>query len=1153
MLASIHSGASTKVWPQILNESEKHPCTLFVFPGGRLSSKDEYEYMRNGIFGLVSGHSFDGVISWSSSLSGFAPEHQVETFLLTQVDVPLVTFGLKIGENPVVNIDAYSGMKQLVSHLIKRHKRRKIAFLGGPREHSSAEDRFRAYRETLEEAGIRFDERLVSLDNSWTEGRKAMLSLLDGKNLKPGEDFDALCGASDLLVFEAAKLLQERGCHIPADLALGGFNDSDESNLFSPTYTTVHMPFDRQAVQAFRMLLDLLEGKKPADKVLKTKLVVRQSCGCMTESVHLAGMVSSSKWKRLARKASNPQAAEILFFVSELAGFRADESAKYLEPIVSSFLLCLSKGADRKSFFDALDAILNEFIFQDRDLAVFQDIMSAIRITCREYAESMSLSQVFESLLGQARVLVSDAEKRMSNYRVWKEKSIDHWLNILNHELLCAKNFGAIVEVAGRWLPKLGILSGYFVLNGNEPGRRIFAGGFDATCGRDGSARIIEASGGSGFSSDLILPEKLIPCGKAAYIVLPLYYESTSLGYMILHLRGSDAYIFEEIRAQISSAMRGVLLFEQVNEARKRAEKAEKMKTEFLAGITGELREPINFIFTTATRLLENRGERHREEIEAIAVHSGRQLELTRHLLDLSLAQVDDFDLAAALFDPGAFIMDFVATAARKQKKQWGMITPVTPSGAFPLAFGDRARIQQILEIFLDCLFRELSMKTAEVGMSLCVSGISFRVFGGIDTAIAREKAKKLRAVLDSGTGLDSLDRMKIEIELAKRIAFLHGGTVGCLCAEDRFGLLFTLPYPSIESPSPRDATERQTSSIGVFCGTPPPSLRTAFPHSSIRKFGISEAGNTNLPIEEFALLYIDPASMLPEAAVAIGLFLENGILHRAGFFMEAPSISDELADKSTTLGDLLRRLVPAKTSDAIFTMGVGGNDETGTLASALASEERKMFHCETAEELVLLAKKESPLLLILVGQKTGFLEAMKSIPSLANVPLLCIAGKFNDPSFKLCLVDRPRTVLCNSCAVFGDLAFSIVGRILKGEELLPAPTGAIIMEAIFFLNKYFREQISRWKLSEYLNTSEDYLSRIFHKQTGIPLWEYLNRLRIGYAIELLKTSSESVAEVASRSGFQDQAYFCRVFKRITGATPGTIRKESPVNVRKVQ
>jgi len=271
MLAAIHSGASTKVWPQILNESEKRQCALFVFPGGRLASHDEYEYMRNGIFDLVNACGFDGAISWASSLSGFTSEKQVEDFLLSRINIPLVTFGLKIGGMPVVNIDAYAGMKQLVFHLARRHSCRKIAYIGGPRAHSSAEERYKAYRDALDESGLRFDDRLASLDNAWDDGRKAMAKLLDESSLMPGVDFDAFCAASDLLAFEAAKLLQERGFRIPADIAMGGFNDSDESNLLSPTYTTVRMPFERQALQAFHMLIEKIDGREPADKMLKTK------------------------------------------------------------------------------------------------------------------------------------------------------------------------------------------------------------------------------------------------------------------------------------------------------------------------------------------------------------------------------------------------------------------------------------------------------------------------------------------------------------------------------------------------------------------------------------------------------------------------------------------------------------------------------------------------------------------------------------------------------------------------------------------------------------------------------------------------------------------------------------------------------------------
>ncbi len=1185
LLASIHSGSSTKVWPEILAESKKHQCTLFVFPGGRLASHDEFEYMRNGIFGLVGAQSFDGAISWASSLSGFASEKQVEDFLLSHIDMPLVTFGLKIRDTPVVNIDTYAGMKQLVFHLAKRHKCERIAYVGGPRAHSSAEDRYRAYRDALGELGLRFDPNLASLDNSWTEGRKAMLDLLDGRKLKPGTDFDALCAASDLLAFEAAELLQERGFRIPADIALGGFNDTDESNLFSPTYTTVRMPFERQAPQAFHMLLDRLDGKNPADKVLKTKLVIRQSCGCLTESVHLAGMTASSRWKGMAADAAAASEAEILHFVASVAGFTPEESSLYLEPIVSSFLACLS-GRSRGRFLNTLDTILNGFIFRDGDIETFQDILSALRISCRSRTASPASEAMFETLLSQGRVLVSDAEKRISNYRAWKEKEFDHWLYILNHELLCAKDFEAIVSIAGRCLPKLNIQSGFFVLNGKDPAHRIFAGGFDATGSHDGGAKILEPKANRRlFPSSQILPEDIYPVGKGAYIVLPLYYESTSLGYVILRLEKSDAYIFEELRAMFSSAMRGVLLFEQVNEARKRAEKAEKMKTEFLAGISGELQEPMGFIYGAATRLLADAKPEQREDLEAIASYSARQMELTRHLLDLSLAQVDDLALHSSLFDPRSFMEGFAAASrVQQRRKKWGPVGISPPAGSsppiggeplvsgVPLAWGDVARVAQVLEIFLDCLFRDLGTPSVEIVLGISPSGIGFKIGGGPSGERAARNLDELRSLLEAGPGIASMERMKIELELAKRIAFLHGGSLRCEGDAEAFSLELCLPYPSMEPSAQRDASDRWSAAvaasgtIGVLGGRLPAPLLALFPGWTAKKIGIAEAGGSMVQAEAISLLYIDPTSMQGEEAAAAGLLLDNGAFRRVGCYVPASSFASipaswetNSAADSPSLGDFLLRFVPAKASNTVLVLGAAerGEDPAGSwaisLAASSAEEAPRLLRCRDPEELELLAEREPPCLLILLGQKSEFIGAIADSPALANIPLLCVAARFDDASFEKLIADRPRTIICNSGDVFRDVIASIAGRLPGGEELLPAPTGAIIMKAIVFLNRYFREQVSRWKLSEYVNASEDYLSRIFHKQMGIPLWEYLNRLRIGYAIELLKSSAESVAEVASRSGFQDQAYFCRVFRRITGATPGAIRKESGSNVRIVQ
>ena len=79
--------------------------------------------------------------------------------------------------------------------------------------------------------------------------------------------------------------------------------------------------------------------------------------------------------------------------------------------------------------------------------------------------------------------------------------------------------------------------------------------------------------------------------------------------------------------------------------------------------------------------------------------------------------------------------------------------------------------------------------------------------------------------------------------------------------------------------------------------------------------------------------------------------------------------------------------------------------------------------------------------------------------------------------------------------------------------------------------------------LADLLHCSPDYLSHIFHRETGERLIAYIHRERIGAAIGMLRHSSLSISEVAYALGFESQAYFSRVFKQVAYQTPSAYRK----------
>ena len=69
------------------------------------------------------------------------------------------------------------------------------------------------------------------------------------------------------------------------------------------------------------------------------------------------------------------------------------------------------------------------------------------------------------------------------------------------------------------------------------------------------------------------------------------------------------------------------------------------------------------------------------------------------------------------------------------------------------------------------------------------------------------------------------------------------------------------------------------------------------------------------------------------------------------------------------------------------------------------------------------------------------------------------------------------------------------------------------------------------------------HLSRVFRRQIGVPIGEYVHRLRGRYASEELSRPGARLADVAADAGFADQSHLTRVFKRVTGVTPGDFRQ----------
>jgi len=95
-----------------------------------------------------------------------------------------------------------------------------------------------------------------------------------------------------------------------------------------------------------------------------------------------------------------------------------------------------------------------------------------------------------------------------------------------------------------------------------------------------------------------------------------------------------------------------------------------------------------------------------------------------------------------------------------------------------------------------------------------------------------------------------------------------------------------------------------------------------------------------------------------------------------------------------------------------------------------------------------------------------------------------------------------------------------------------------IIHNAMEYIKSSYNMDIGLQSVAKHIHVSSSYLSRIFSKKTGETIIEYITKIRMEKAKELLKSANIQIFEVAALVGIEDPAYFSHLFKKHTGLSP---------------
>jgi YesN/AraC family two-component response regulator len=118
--------------------------------------------------------------------------------------------------------------------------------------------------------------------------------------------------------------------------------------------------------------------------------------------------------------------------------------------------------------------------------------------------------------------------------------------------------------------------------------------------------------------------------------------------------------------------------------------------------------------------------------------------------------------------------------------------------------------------------------------------------------------------------------------------------------------------------------------------------------------------------------------------------------------------------------------------------------------------------------------------------------------------------------------------------------------RLLKaGQNHRPRKAIRTYESICLYVQENFQEPITRESVARHFGLAPNHVSRLFRKEGLMRFNDYVNLVRVNRAKFMLQNYSVTLKEIASDCGYNDAAYFCRLFKKICKTTPTQYRAES--------
>ncbi len=547
LLDHIESDYHVEIIESAMRVAERRGARTIVVPGGALNKDGHPGRSRGFIYKHLATAQIDGLMLLGGALSNYCGIEGFELFYRSLPRVPAVVVGLDTPAAMCVAVNNHHGISQVMDHLVKKHKRQKIAYIDGPVGSTESRIRRQAYLDSVQRHQLPVDQKFLIPGGLAREtGIDAVVTLFEDRHLDE-DDLDAIVCVNDDTALGVLEELKRRNIKVPEQISVVGFDDAPHAHTALPPLTTVSQRVYEQAEIATNRLLDGIKSGAilSRDEVLPD-FIARQSCGC-TPKMHN----DSTSWRGAASSVHSleDEKLPIADSILHVARGRLSAEADWAESLVQSVL---DEYRGNKGAFVSKISHLSRSSGETA-IDVCHEVLTRLRLRvlkCLTPHDPMTIA--LEDAFQEGRLALANRSLFSERARHTEQA---HHLRAVARACLDRAHGAELSELAvalDEQLPMFGI-NKFVVSQGSQNELRVVA----RSSSRAESREVVSIQN-LGRDSAMM--------GETHVVLLPLSSQKRQVGLAVLSYGTVDPFVLEQLRDLLGMAlaMRGTPTIKQI-------------------------------------------------------------------------------------------------------------------------------------------------------------------------------------------------------------------------------------------------------------------------------------------------------------------------------------------------------------------------------------------------------------------------------------------------------------------------------------------------------------------------------------------------------------------------------------------------------------